>query len=147
MKKSVWPIIGADVLLAAFVMTALFGLSTTPAAAQDVIPIQVSPSAIILSSAHSGPVTVHADISYSAVASGTVLLYCDRDPNPIKPYITFPDDRGQLVAKFRLGDVIGILGTISGRVNVTFTLTGDTNAGGSFTGSDDAMVRQNPAPK
>ena len=147
MNKRILSVFGTCALTGLFVATAFLGLGAAPVVAQDNVPIQVSPSAIILSSAHSGPVTVHANISYSAVASGTVLLYCDRDPNPITPYTTFADDRGQLVAKFRLSDVIGILGTISGRVNVTFTLTGDTNVGGSFTGSDDAMARNNPAPK
>lgn len=146
MRKSAWPVVVADVLLAALTLTALLVLSGTPAVAQDIIPIQVSPHSIILSSEHTGPLTVHADISYYAVATGSVLLYSDRDPNPIKPYITFPDDRGQLVAKFRLSDVVGILGTIQGRVDVTFTLSGDTKVGSYFTGSDEVMVRKNPAP-
>ena len=147
MRKPIWPIVTADALLVAFVLAALVSLSGTPAAAQDVIPIQVSPHAIILSSEHVGPVTVHADISYYAVATASVRLYTDRDPSPITPYFTFPDDRGQLVAKFRLSDVVGILGTIEGRVNVTFTLSGDTKIGSYFTGSDEIMVRKNPAPK
>ena len=66
------------------------------------VPIVISPSTINLQ--WKGQcVTVHADIPYSEVVSNSVTLSTLNDS--ISATATFPDDRGDLVAKFSVEDV------------------------------------------
>ena len=68
----------------------------------ETIDIKVSPSVIVLDSEGTW-VTVHADIRYWAVDTLSLFL------NGISVTFTKADDRGDLVAKFCLDDVKGIL--------------------------------------
>lgn len=119
-----------------FVSMSVLGLGLTiaadPASADDAmaIAIKVSPNTIVLASKGTW-VTVHADIAYSLVDTGTVEL------NGLSPKITFADDCGNLVAKFPLADVKGIVEPPTAEL----TLTGVTKAGVPFAGSDTVAVR------
>ena len=64
-------------------------------------------------------------------------MWIDDQDEPIDAVLTFPDDRGDLVAKFRQS-------TVKDRVDrgwVTLTLTGLTKAGIPFQGSETIRVR------
>ena len=93
------------------------------------VPIVISPSTINLQAAGTW-VTVHADIDYSDVVGASVTL----DGIPVKA--TFADNRGDLVAKFLVGDVRGIVkpGTAE------LTLCGTTRDGDTFSGTDTVKV-------
>lgn len=93
------------------------------------VPIVISPSTINLESAGTW-VTVHAEIPYSQVASASVTL----DGIPVK--VTFADNRGDLVAKFAVGDVRGIVQPGPAEL----TLSGLTRDGGTFAGTDMVKV-------
>jgi len=93
------------------------------------VPIVISPSTINLQSEGTW-VTVHAEIDYSDVVGATVTL----DGIPVKA--TFADNRGDLVAKFAVGDVRGIVKPGS----VTLRLVGTTRDGGTFSGTDMVKV-------
>jgi hypothetical protein len=93
-----------------------------------IVPIVISPSTINLQSEGTW-VTVHAEIDYSDVVGATVTL----DGITVKS--TFADNRGELVAKFAVGDVRAIVQPGS----VELTLAGATRDGGTFSGTD--MVR------
>ena len=94
------------------------------------VSVKVSPNTIALNSkVHS--VTVHAGISYSSVASGTVTL------EGIPALYTFADDRGNLVAKFSMSDVKDIVEP----PQATLVLRGETKAGESFRGTDSVRVK------
>jgi hypothetical protein len=93
------------------------------------VPIVISPSTINLQAAGTW-VTVHAEIDYSDVVGASVTL----DGIPVKA--TFADNRGDLVAKFLVGDVREIVqpGTAELR------LCGQTRDGGTFSGTDTVKV-------
>ena len=93
------------------------------------IGIVVSPNCLALDSKGTW-VTVHADISYYAVAGATLSL------NGIEVEWTKSDSRGDLVAKFCLDDVKDIVEPPS----VTLVLEGETKDGVPFTGSDTVRV-------
>ena len=101
--------------------------------ADGLLPVEVSivvaPSAVYMASQGTW-VTVHAEISYSAVAGASVTL------NDIPVKATFADSRGELVAKFALDDVKEIL--VPGTMELT--LCGETRAGVPFMGTDDIRV-------
>ena len=120
MKKSVASI--ASVLATVVLAAAAQG-------ADLIVPIVISPSAINLQAAGTW-VTVHAEIDYSDVEAATVTL------NGIPVKATFADNRGDLVAKFLVGDVRGIVtpGTAE------LTLSGTTRDGGTFSGTDSVKV-------
>ena len=116
----------------------LSGLLTTSAAAQDALTItmKVSPNAIVPVS-QGGCVSVHADIAYSAVAPGSVELTIDDDPTVITPYLVFADLQGNLVAKFNLATIKGMVEP----PKAEFHMTGELLLGGTFSGTDDIAVR------
>jgi hypothetical protein len=93
------------------------------------IPIQVSPSTIVLDSQGTW-VTVHADIAYCLVDTLSVTL----DGIPVK--FTKADDRGELVAKFIDDEVKEELspGTVE------LTLRGTMLDGTPFVGTDTVRV-------
>ena len=91
MKKSLASI--ASVLATVALAAAAQGADLT-------VPIVISPSTINLQAAGTW-VTVHAEIDYSDVVGASVTL----DGIPVKA--TFADNRGDLVAKFLVGDVRG----------------------------------------
>ena len=93
------------------------------------IAITITPSTLILGA--DGPwVTVHTDITLSAVAtsslelSGVAVAWCKAD------------SRGNLVGKFRQADVKAIVSPPS----ATLVLTGVTRLGEPFQGSDPITV-------
>jgi hypothetical protein len=113
-------------------------LFLTPLRADElVIPIQCSPSAVVLHAVRSGDwLTVHADIPYCAVKTDTVWLEA---PNgSLKAATTFPDDRGNLVAKFRMRDLTSLLETTEPTNDLT--LIGFTEAGIPFVGTDTVRI-------
>jgi len=93
------------------------------------VPIVVSPSTINLRAAGTW-VTVHAEIAYSAVDTATVKL------DGIDVKTTFADNRGELVAKFLVGDVRGIVAPGTAEL----TLCGTTKDGVPFSGTDEVRV-------
>jgi len=116
-----------DASLAAFLAPVI--LATAVHGADATVPIVVSPSTINLQAAGEW-VTVHAEIDYSAVEGASVTL------NGIPVQATFADSRGDLVAKFLVGDVRAIVepGTAE------LTLSGTTRDGGTFSGTDTVKV-------
>jgi hypothetical protein len=89
------------------------------------VPIVVSPNVLNLQS-DGVWVTVHAEIRYSLVEGITVTL------NGLPVEVTKSDARGELVAKFSLDAVKGILDVGA----VELTLVGETWDGETFTGTD-----------
>lgn len=80
--------------------------------------------------------TIHADIPYRLVDRATVWLEA---PNgSLRAATTFPDDRGDLVAKFRMRDLISRLETTEPTHDLT--LIGSTLAGISFAGTDTVRI-------
>ena len=120
MKKSVASI--ASVLATVVLAAAAQGADLT-------VPIVISPSTINLESEGTW-VTVHAEIDYSDVVGATVTL----DGIPVKA--TFADNRGDLVAKFAVGDVRGIVKPGMAQL----TLSGTTRDGDTFSGTDTVRV-------
>ncbi len=110
--------------LAGFLLVIAF--SSTTASAVD---IMVSPSTLYLESEGTW-VTVHADIPYGAVVSASVEL------NGIAVDWTKADNQGDLVAKFELDTVKGIVAPPS----ATLTLSGTTIDGSTFSGTDTVKV-------
>ena len=104
-------------------------LATAVHGADVNVPIVISPSTVNLQAAGTW-VTVHAEIDYADVVGASVTL----DDIPVKA--TFADNRGDLVAKFLVGDVRGIVtpGTAE------LTLSGTTRDGGTFSGTDSVKV-------
>lgn len=104
-----------------------------------VIEIQVSPSTILLSSKAKGPqkvrVTVHADIDYSDVATYSVTL------SGIGAAFTFPDARGDLVAKFEFDAVADLVREMMQAGEAILRLDGYYVSGGSFSGEDTVRVK------
>ena len=94
------------------------------------VAIQVAPATLILGSPGTC-VTVHAEISYSEVAPGTVAL------NGIPAESTFPDSRGELVAKFDRDSVEAI----AAPPEVVLTLAGTAVSGTPFSGSETVAVK------
>lgn len=105
---------------------------------QEIIDIQVSPSTLNLQNQGEW-VTVHTDIAYSLVDAASVTM------NGVPISWSKIDNQGNFVAKFVIGDIVGLPGLIIGDYN-TLTLEGVTTGGDEFTGSDEVMVI-NPIPK
>jgi hypothetical protein len=82
-------------------------------------------------------VTIHTYVPYSSVDRESILLYGDGD-TPIEPVSVFSDSRGNLVAKFTVGD----MATIVSAPRSSLTMTGDYNDGGSFSLSGYVMVKE-----
>ena len=107
------------------------------------IGIQCSPSTIVLRAIRAGDcLTVHADIPYSLVVKGSVELQA---PNgSLKPYSTFPDDCGNLVAKFAMTELKPLLciGAISLELSGEAVDPSDPEAIVAFAGTDSVRVRK-----
>ena len=107
------------------------------AAADITVEVLVSPQTILLGSDQGEMVTVHAEIPYSAVndtAQMTLTL------NGIPVQFTKSDARGELVAKFLEDEVKAIFGDDAPPL-VTMTLSGMTEAGESYSGSDIVKIK------
>lgn len=74
--------------------------------------------------------TVHAEIDYADVVGATVTL------DGISVKATFADNRGDLVAKFAVVDVRGIVQPGPAEL----MLTGTPRDGGTFSGTDTVKV-------
>jgi hypothetical protein len=122
--------------LIVFFLTLAF--SAAVAAKAGGITIAISPSVLNLDSQGTW-VTVHAEIPYSTVVGASVTL----DGLPVES--TFADDRGELVAKFALAQVKDSLKSKVGS-SVTLTLSGTTEDGGTFSGTDTVAVIQSRKP-
>lgn len=102
----------------------------------DDIGIAVSPQTLILGMDQGGAVTVHTNIAYSSVDTSSLEL------NGIPASAAFPDDCGDLVAKFNEAAVKAIVDAPSAEL----TLTGLTKDGEPFAGSDTVNVIVSPKP-
>ena len=112
-------------------IVALSVFAGSPLAAEEIeIEIVVSPNVINIASA-STVVTVHTEIAYSAVEGVSVKL------NGLDIAWWKSDSRGYFVAKFMASAVKGI---VKADTTATLTLLGETNDGGSFSGSDTVEV-------
>lgn len=113
---------------------ALFLIVFTVPAMCEVIQIQVSPSTLNLE--YPGTiVTCHTDIAYSAVVAASVAL------NGIPIDWWKEDNRGNFVAKFTSADVKDWFDeNWEGIEYVELTLTGKTDSGVAFSGTDTIRV-------
>jgi hypothetical protein len=93
------------------------------------IEIAVSPNTLVMGS-QGVWVTVHADIPYSTVAGVSVTL------NGVAVDFTKADNRGDLVAKFQIDAIKGIVAPPSAEL----TLSGLTKDGVAFSGTDTIRV-------
>jgi hypothetical protein len=121
-------IIGLVTLVLALVLSTGLGVRASEDLSIDIV---VSPNVLNLESDGIW-VTVHAVIPYSVVVKSEVYL------NGIPVEVTKSDSRGELVAKFLLDDVRGLVrpGTND------LTLTGVTASGQTFSGTDTILVIQ-----
>jgi hypothetical protein len=103
-----------------------------------VIQIQVSPSTINMDQKGEW-VTVHGVIPLSLVATESVTL------NGVLVEYTKSDARGELVAKFLIGDVLDL--DIISPPTATLTLSGTTTTGELFSGTDTVRVVNPPEKK
>lgn len=105
--------------------------SWADARADAEVSILVAPQTINLDGQADGDwVTVHTDIPYAVVDTGTVAL------NGLAAAATFADDRGNLVAKFSLAAIRGMVAPPEAEL----ILTGMTEDGASFSGIDTVKV-------
>ena len=109
----------------------------TAAARAGEVAIAVSPSTINVQWPGQC-VTVHAVIPYSWVDTKSVTLTIL--DTSISPTATFPDNRGELVAKFSVADVKAILDNVEKPCPVEMTLAGVTKDGEEFSGTDTVRV-------
>ena len=113
----------------------LLVLALTPLRAADgtvSVDVQCSPSVVVLHSVAVGDcLTVHTDLRFSSV-DRTVPV----ELNGLAAYSVFSDNRGYLVAKFNLT----ALRTLLSLPATTLTLTGFTDEGLAFAGSDVVRV-------
>jgi hypothetical protein len=128
MTRPPWPLAGVLPLVAGIVACAAVAAHTDEATLS--VAIQIQPSTLVVSR-RTAPVTVHAEIAYSAVNASSVGL------GGIPASSTLADDRGELVAKFP-GDVVS---RIVAPGHVTLALTGTTRGGDAFVGIDTVTVR------
>jgi len=96
------------------------------------VAIDISPATLNIQSCGT-VVTVHTDISYSAVAFTTVYL------NGVAIKSWKADDCGYFVAKFSMDEIKMLDGLIIGDYN-TLTLLGLTTDGEPFVGTNDIRV-------
>ena len=97
------------------------------------IEIQISPHVLNLQKIGT-IVTVHADISYNLVDTNTVAL------NDVPSIFCFPDDRGELVAKFKMKDIGDSIDPDGIGGENDFMLTGTTKEGDDFYGNESIKV-------
>ena len=118
--------IGAG-LLGVLLIGVLVGITHS----EVVIGIKVSPHVIAMRS-QAEWVTVHTTLRYSLAETSTIAL------NEIPVALAKADDRGYLVAKFRMEDVRAIIAPPS----ATLILTGMTRDGEPFIGSETVTVKR-----
>ena len=94
------------------------------------ISIIVQPKVLVIGS-DSEWLTIHTDISLSAVDTGSLMV------NGLAVSWTKADAKGNLVAKFDVNEVKAMVAP----GDVTFELTGLTNDGTSFSGTDTVCVK------
>jgi len=127
------------VLFTLAVVSIIFAFTTTYSYAYD-IAIDVSPNVLNIQS-QSTIVTVHTDIAYNIVDGASVYL------NGVAINWWKSDDRGNFVAKFLSEEIKTLDGLIIGDYN-TLALSGFTDGGEAFIGTQDIMVINNiPAGK
>ena len=123
-------------IVTGFVLAVTLGLFVYPAATFAFeIEIDVAPNVLNIQS-ESVVVTVHTDISYSAVAGSSVFL------NGVAINHWKSDARGNFVAKFLSDEIKTLDGLIIGDYN-TLVLTGyttDDDVSEAFKGEQDIMV-------
>ncbi len=119
--------IGAQMLagVASFVVAAVV------IAADLTVVSVVSPSVLVLGSRTTSAVTVHAQIKRSEVLANSVRL------NGIPATSVFADARGELVAKFDIGQIKALVTP----PEATLTLTAERTDGSEITGTDVVPVR------
>ena len=98
--------------------------------------IKVSPDVLVISSSGT-KVTIHSNIPAGTVNVSTLGLSID-GIGLLEPIATFADARGQLVAKFDLGDVKSLVTVPSAEL----TLSGIYFDGGDFSASDVIVVKE-----
>jgi hypothetical protein len=123
----------AATLIAVVVAISVFTLCN--AMAQDEVTITVSPNTLAISSM-GNQVTIHTNIPAGSVNVSTLELYVDGSEPPLLAIATFADDRGNLVAKFDMGEVKSIVSVPSAE----FTMTGDYFGDGGFSATDVIKV-------
>ena len=109
-------------------------LGSAIAQSGEEVKIKISPNAI--SEVAQGPrnLTVHVDIAYGLVDAGSVEL------DGIEAASIFPDDRGDLVAKFAMDRVRDrITDAVRQEGDLSLTLTG-TAEGNPFSGTDSIRI-------
>ncbi len=128
------PLRWAGVLCAAL----LLALAPFKAQADISVEIMCSPSAVVMKSAANGDwMTVHTDLAYSSVDTASVELDVNNGQAILSARATKADDCGNLVAKFSLTELKGLVAPPS----AILTLTGSTKDGEMFAGSDTVVVR------
>ena len=116
------------------IVVAISAFALCDAMAQDDVMITVSPNNLAISSM-GNKVTIHSNIPAGSVNVSTIELYVD-GLGPLAPIATFADDRGNLVAKFGMNDVKGMVVV----PRAEFTMTGIYFEGGSFSATDVIKV-------
>jgi hypothetical protein len=119
-------------LVSLVVLGLILGLSAE-ARADTVINVKISPQTVNLQFQGEW-VTVHTNIAYTLVLPDSVAL--DGFSADIEKY----DDRGYLVAKFKVARLSEYLRGFLDAGSATLTLTGVTLGGDSFSGSDTVRV-------
>ncbi len=99
--------------------------------ADTVVSITIAPSTLVLSAQPASWVTVHTNLPYGAVDSASVEM------NGVPIAWSKADDRGNFVAKFRMGEIKGIVTPPSAEL----TLSGVLKDGTPFEASDTVSVR------
>lgn len=119
-------------LVSVVALVLILGLAAE-AGADQIINVAISPQTVNLQFQGEW-VTVHTNIAYTLVVPDSVAL--DGFSADIEKY----DDRGYLVAKFKVAKLSEYLRTFLDEGSATLTLTGETVGGGSFSGSDTVRV-------
>ena len=114
----------------------LVGAAAVLAGDTTQISIKVSPHVIVMRSP-TDQLTVHTNIPYRTVDRYSVELVVEPNGGSLNPLRTFADDRGNLVAKFDLDVVKGMVSP----PDATFTLGGNTTSGARFEGSETVQVK------
>ena len=118
--------------ISALCLVALLGWTAVVFAADFETNIAVAPNVLLIGADQSGWVTVHVEISYNEVLSGSVTL------NGVPVDHAFADDRGEYVGKFPEADIKDIVFPPS----TLLTLEGTTVNGVTFEGSREVMVKE-----
>ena len=124
------------VLFAIICLTLMATMTPLVSHAADV-DIKVAPNVINFDSP-CPCVTVHADIAFTSVDTGTVVLSLHNSLDLIYSYDCFADDRGLLVAKFHMTEVEEGLPDEAG--SYIFALSGLTLEKDSFYGEQIVKV-------